>query len=180
MRAAARAGLLPDEQGAGGKGKDARDAAAVHALIQDTAVMTNQELHIGISDVMKAFDTTHHDAIIHYMKHVSFPDSTIQQMALRLRGNQAVVETVHGLTQPIPILSSIMQGSVYASFIFCLLMNVPIEMVKKTKLGFAAFGKCFPVLGYVDDMRLYGESQAALQKMFEVYQSSMKKIGLLL
>ena len=137
----------------------------------ENANRTGQPLHIASLDYRQAFDSVPFRCVEDGLRRAGFSEKVVTMYSNMMKGRTCSFITGYGDTEPIPVNSSVIQGSVLGPLLYLLALDGLLEKMNQFKgvtvprtHGCKNFGT-IAALQYVDDTILLAESKEELEAM---------------
>lgn len=150
-------------------------------VIED-AKKEGKEIHLTYLDFSKAYDSTEHICILQTAEHNQFPEKFQRIFESILKDNESCLNLpIHdGMTEFFKVERGVPQGNVISPTIFNMFINVLIEKIDKTCVGYKLNNnESIKILAYADDIVLITEDKQELENMINFvnkfcYETGMK------
>lgn len=164
-------GILPEEQKALRKGqRGCLDALLIDAAVTKEVKIYGRDLSMAWIDYRKAFDMVPHKWINQMLKAIRAPKwvrRTIRNLIPKWETEISLQTTEDTASFPIALKRGVFQGDSLSPLLFCLCI-APLSKVLNGEKGFTSQYQPRPIthLLFMDDLKIYAESQAELQILY--------------
>lgn len=177
--------ILADEQkGSRAKTLGCKEQLTIDSIVMNQAVKKKRNLYTCFIDYVKAYDKIPHSWIIHTLqlykintKYINFLQNIMKkwQTTITLKVNTETMKTAK-----VQIKRGIYQGDSLSSLLFCICMNPLSTLLKHNDKGFQIKTRennhTLTHLFYIDDLKLYGNSEENLLNSIELVEKYSKEI----
>ena len=175
--------LTPNQLGAIKATQGAKELAMVNFAINR---FKNFGVKVAWLDAQKAYDSVLHPNLIEALSSEGIP-KWIQQFVITATGNWSLNLRLNGefIIRDKPVSRGIVQGDSLSPLLFCLSLDRMSrkleEMCPKIDIKFSD-NQCFSInhLIFMDDIKLFADSESGLNNLLEVATRELGKVGLAL
>ena len=173
--------LLPDEQKGCRKGtRGTKDQLLVDKAVLLEAKTKHRLLSMAWIDYKKAYDMVPHALILEMLKLTKVAGNIGRLISASMRKWRTMLSANGETLGYVNIRRGIFQGDSFSPLLFVLIM-VPLTMImRKEKMGyiFSPFNLKINHLLFMDDLKIYANSQRQLEQLIEVVFKYSRDIGM--
>ena len=175
--------VLPEEQKALRKGRrGCLDAVAVDGMIVEETKLYSRNLSVAWIDYRKAFDLIPHGWIGKMLRAVRAPwliRKAIKALIPKWKTNFSVKTTEGRVHIPITLRRGLFQGDSLSPLLFCLCI-APLSHALYNGTGYESRFLARPLthLLFMDDLKVFDESQENLQKKVKAVEDTSSAVGM--
>ena len=128
-------------------------------------------VYVCLIDASKAFDRIHFYKLFTILKSRNISACLIRLIMDSYIRQKLCVRWKNCISQPIPILNGVKQGSIISPSLFCIYLDVLLNRLETNRAGCRIGTKFCGALAYADDLTLISPSIKGLQSMINVCET---------
>jgi len=154
-----------------------RNAIFVLRMLCERSIEHQQEVFLCFIDYQKAFDKVRHSQLLTILKRIGIDGKDFRNIRNLCYEQKAAFKLTEGLTEWTDIKRGVRQGCVMSPDLFNLYSEFILNELEVEK-GIQVNGRLTDNIRYADDTVLLASSEAGLQMLVNIVQTSSEKFGL--
>ena len=130
-----------------------------------------EQIDLITIDFAKAFDRVNHNLLLQKLRVIGVPESLINILCIWLSNRYQIVRVGASLSEPLPVLSGVPQGSILSPLLFSIFLNDLLLLPTNVQ-----------IIAYADDLKLIGNAgqnlQIAINNVFAWAQKNDMEINI--
>lgn len=163
--------LLEEEQHGFRKGRSTVDLIFAVRMLTEKYWEYGKNLVIAFVDIEKAYDSVPRNKIWECLEDLNVPKYLIDKVKMLYQKCYSCVQIGNGRSEWFETKRGVQQGSALSPLLFVIVMDKVIKSIKKTDSETNA-------LVFADDVLLWGETEAEVQKKLNKWNDTFKNFGL--